>query len=454
MASWKLRVEDYGKIESAEIEVAPLTLFVGDNNSGKSYLLSLLWGIEYFGIEGLIGDEFIEMEETNIFQDWLTKQVEIAIENKENIVSLEEIYEALATIWNIAIDRNKDRFVQRIFNSEKATIGKIAIQLEEYRNAKLCIKCNNYHGMIMFNIDKYSGREFGIPVKRFFEEKNNKKQNPVWFVLQSIYLSVININIFANNYGNDEGVYLPAARTGFMLTKSIINSVGRNITFNILQDREEITPFIRPINHFLDIMDSLSEEKKANVVTNGLVEFIEREMINGSLKISSMPNKEVQYVPEGLDKQIPLRLTSAVVTEIAPLLLILKHKEYFKRFYYEEPEMCLHPQLQHSMGKVITRIVNSGCGMIATTHSDIILQHINNMIKLPNNQDKDEICNKLGYSKEDFLSKEDVKVYQFGVMSNGKSVVNELSCGEDGFVVPTFNNALDKIMNEAYEIQG
>ena len=30
MASWKLRVENYGKIKSAEIEIAPLTLFVGD----------------------------------------------------------------------------------------------------------------------------------------------------------------------------------------------------------------------------------------------------------------------------------------------------------------------------------------------------------------------------------------------------------------------------------------
>ena len=39
MAFWKLIVEDFGKIKSAEIEVAPLTLFVGDNNSGKSYLL-------------------------------------------------------------------------------------------------------------------------------------------------------------------------------------------------------------------------------------------------------------------------------------------------------------------------------------------------------------------------------------------------------------------------------
>ena len=43
--SYKLIVEDYGKIEKAELEIKPLTLFVGDNNSGKSYLLSLIWAI-------------------------------------------------------------------------------------------------------------------------------------------------------------------------------------------------------------------------------------------------------------------------------------------------------------------------------------------------------------------------------------------------------------------------
>lgn len=40
----KLIIEDFGKIKQAEIEISPLTLFVGDNNSGKSYLLSLIFG--------------------------------------------------------------------------------------------------------------------------------------------------------------------------------------------------------------------------------------------------------------------------------------------------------------------------------------------------------------------------------------------------------------------------
>ena len=47
--NWKLKVEDYVKISKAEITVSPFMAFAGDNNSGKSYLLMLLWGIYAIG---------------------------------------------------------------------------------------------------------------------------------------------------------------------------------------------------------------------------------------------------------------------------------------------------------------------------------------------------------------------------------------------------------------------
>ena len=116
--------------------------------------------------------------------------------------------------------------------------------------------------------------------------------------------------------------------------------------------------------------------------------------------------------------------------------------------------MCLHPQLQQKMGKVIGRIVNNGIEMVVTTHSDIILQHINNMIKLGNRQDCQQICKKLGYTEDDILKSSQIRVYQFNEEDKGKTEVQELMCGENGFCVPTFNDALDRIMDEAYEIQG
>ena len=46
---WTIHVENFAKIKSADVTIAPLMCFVGDNNSGKSYLMSVLWGILTLG---------------------------------------------------------------------------------------------------------------------------------------------------------------------------------------------------------------------------------------------------------------------------------------------------------------------------------------------------------------------------------------------------------------------
>lgn len=38
--------------------------------------------------------------------------------------------------------------------------------------------------------------------------------------------------------------------------------------------------------------------------------------------------------------------------------------------------------------------------------------------------------------------------------TDGKTQLIEIPCGQNGFAVPTFNNALDYIMGEAYMVQG
>ena len=50
--------------------------------------------------------------------------------------------------------------------------------------------------------------------------------------------------------------------------------------------------------------------------------------------------------------------------------------------------MCLHPQLQYQMARLIIRMVNSGINIVASTHSDIIIQHINNMCQLNGHYDE------------------------------------------------------------------
>src|SRR5690554_8212221 len=46
---WTLHVEQFARFQQADIELRPLTLFVGENNSGKSYMATLLWGLLALG---------------------------------------------------------------------------------------------------------------------------------------------------------------------------------------------------------------------------------------------------------------------------------------------------------------------------------------------------------------------------------------------------------------------
>ena len=127
---WKLKVSGYGKIKSAEIEAAPLTLFVGDNNSGKSYLMSLLWGIQNFGVLGLFGAEY--KPDTKAAQsviEWIKTQVASAWENGENIVPVSEIKNELQSVLNEGLKQNKNNLISSIFNSADVKIKELEIEL-------------------------------------------------------------------------------------------------------------------------------------------------------------------------------------------------------------------------------------------------------------------------------------------------------------------------------------
>lgn len=450
---WKLKVSGYGKIEKAEIEEAPLTLFVGDNNSGKSYLMSLLWGIRNFGVRALLeGHEEEESKEEQVLMDWLRRQMTEAWEKGSSVARAEEISSELQAVLDRGLRRNKDRLVRKIFNSQSVKIEELRIELKNLEGLFLRImRKDRGDGRSFLSFEGDGEVGFAMP---FSDEKLWEiKERLEGFMIDVIVSMTLGIVVGDMSNINCD-IYFPASRTGFMLTKDIINRVGRNTAFNVEAEQEKVTPFSRPVNQFLDVLNDLTMEDYGSEKFQEVIAYMESDMTEGTVDMSGLPNREISYIPAGETKGMPLRTISAVVTELSPLVLLLKHKQSLKTLFYEEPEMCLHPQLQQKMAKVICRLVNRELLMIVTTHSDIMLQHINNMIRLSEREDQDEICLQFFYTGDDLLKKKQVKVYQFQSKPGGKTAVEELKCGENGFEIPTFNAALDKIMDEAYRIQG
>lgn len=447
---WKLKVSGYGKIKSAEIEAAPLTLFVGDNNSGKSYLMSLLWAIQNFGVAGLLFNGYkADTKSACAVIDWFKIQIETACKEKVHKVSAGEIAMDLQAVLQDTLDHNKNLLIYFIFNSQDVKIKELEIELVGLEEVFLSFESDEEIGKDSLTIrSSIEGTQRIVFSRRIGKDLDYNTELTLIGMLLGLVTGIDFTDINENSR-----VFLPASRTGFMLTKDIINKVARNTALNLKIEPENLTPFTKPINQFLDVMNDLSFDSKGRKEFDGIVKYLENGMAEGTMEMSTLPNKEVSYVPSGLESGIPFRAASAVVTELSPLILILKHHENLKDLFYEEPEMCLHPQLQQKMGRVICQLVNAGVNMMVTTHSDIILQHINNMLSLSEREDAAEICQNLKYIPNDLLKAEQIKVYQLKCGPDGMTEVEELKCGKNGFAIPTFNDALDSIMEEAYTIQ-
>ena len=149
---WKLKVAGYGKIESAEIEMAPLTLFVGDNNSGKSYLMSLLWGIlnleEVFAGTG----SALETEAEEWLLRWVKEQMETAREQGGHTVQASEIGSELQTVLQARIECHKDKLVKAIFNSADVDIKELQIELTGLDDISIGFRAKTSEDKIIFSI--------------------------------------------------------------------------------------------------------------------------------------------------------------------------------------------------------------------------------------------------------------------------------------------------------------
>ena len=159
----------------------------------------------------------------------------------------------------------------------------------------------------------------------------------------------------------------------------------------------------------------------------------------------------IHYMPGASQKSCHC-IASSTVSELSPLVLLLKSQIRYNAIIIEEPEGHLHPELQWLIARVLIKLVRSGKLVWVTTHSDTIVQHINSMIKLRANPNAAELVKEYEYDPDDLIAPGDIAMYQFDVVS-GNTTIQSLECNKFGFVVPTFNNTLKNLLDEVYAFQ-
>lgn len=448
-----IHVRNFGKIESADIDLSDLVVFVGENNSGKTYLMQLIYGLFSFFYS-------IDSDEINKTLCEMKGENGQIIINKDNV----EFYDSFQAALNNYIGRNKNAIVERVFHTNSLTIDSLSIEFNPLSD--------NYSMLC----DGEFGKNEAI-FKMYSFYKNDKTLYTIGYInsapkkvidrftvqrLATILLSdLAKLSINENRRSVEERsfIYLPASRSGIMLLYANYLSNDKEsdrleneevvIEQDTKNDTENKYGLTEPVYEFLLFLLNYKSSEKSIDNNKYLISFIDQNIINGHL---DKVGNAMRYRPDKSDSSIPIFLSSSLVSEIAPIYQVLSGIQRFTYIMYDEIETCQHPTKQLQLARLLVRMVNAGYKMIVSTHSDTMAAAINNLITLSFKENRAELISQLNYEKADIIRSTNVKAYHFFMGDNGKTKVVEVpshfSVGI-GFDFDLFNKTNDRIYQDA-----
>ena len=408
-----VEARDFGPISGGKITLKPLTLFIGPNNSGKSYAAMLVHSIfESYTPTALRGP-------MPLFYKWhfFARDIEVhkilveeRAELKRHINTLKEeeeleistlflekvttrIFDALyekrlsdEIVRSYACPlRNLIRIGKRDFTL-KINVNSFEIRLNYQKGEKL--KIEEYPKLDLKIKIKASGtliREFKVhrKEKEFLIQigvgRNKKEQD---FLVVRLMDSIF--GICASNLLENVAIpcyYLPAARSGILQGhKALAASILKKVPY-VGIERLEIPRFSGVVSDFISSIISLPEEKGPFF---SLAQEFEKELIKGKIVVRTLDEyryPEIHYNFQ--DTEIPLHRASSTVSELAPLFLYLKYVvEPGSVLIIEEPEAHLHPKNQRILAAFLVKLIRSGVTILITTHSEYLLEQLSSFIML------------------------------------------------------------------------
>ena len=497
-------VEDFGPIIDGHVELRPLTIFLGPSNSGKSYMATMIYGLmntigqsgstfhlrpgrsvyrrrsritDAQNMEGYVDPSLLDN-----LQDWARQvQSESAVE----LSSLPSTIQALirSRIQGIITGLN-DFLNDELANSH----GSVADLVR--RNSKqhaLRVKLENSVPSLSVEFNmlakddglKVCGHNFDIPTveveTRFLRHviniarldhtasQSDRRRHLALAELVDDFASITYATLAqpfpANSY------YLPAARSGITQGHKVIASTMVRLSNYAGLRRIDIPTLPGVITDFMShmlLMETAPDELRTET-SEGMnkleevIRFLERQVVRGTIEIeqdTDAPYPEIYYEPIDGIGRFSFNRTSSMVSELAPVILFLKHIiEQGDLLILEEPESHLHPASQRQMARAIVRLVNAGVKVIITTHSDLFLGAINNLMKLSSADEG--VLKELGREHEDRLNPQDVAAYQFVLNDQlGGSEVRRLEIGNDvGINEDEFASVVEDLYDESVLLQ-
>ena len=179
-------------------------------------------------------------------------------------------------------------------------------------------------------------------------------------------------------------------------------------------------------------------------------ERMENEIMDGEIKIrkneTGYPDFRYKFSRGGKERELSLNNTSSMVSELAPISVFVRHHlDEGDLFIVEEPEAHLHPKGQQAISDILVQLANAGVFVLATTHSDIVLEQIGNAVRRAGLENKKSAAKNGGES----LNENQAAAYSFHERIRGKTKVKSVKFETvEGFATDDHLKASTALYNE------
>ena len=463
MKVW-IEVEDFAKIRHAKVCMNQYTLLVGQNNSGKTFLMQLVQGIgqhlKRLYVPGMIdmswSNEKEKAEGRMLIDNAWVRDILVQVnqrldEEKQSIIR--EIYNKNIPIKTLRIDVDLEDtcFEIRAYRSIP----------QQRESIQAFMQDSGFHPRAHDWLKMMLENEAGIFSAGM--SKNTKTlEKKGFFMSWSMDESSLEKKFYDHAcnmiFDLSDSLFLPASRTGMMMLYRNFFAQKVDDTMQYVQDgavvpyQDDVIGMTKPMYEFMRFLQTYVENENELEKHKKELDFFENHLIEGHISW----NRQGSFTYDATQgaKGIPMYLASSMINEVAPMILAITGQKNYGRLIIDEVDASLHPEKQQELVRFLTRLNNTGMQLMISTHSDTFVSKLNNLYKLSGKSDAEDLLASLNLEKEDIPRPSQLNVYEFVNQPDGTSEVYEIEGDvQNGFQFGLFAKSAWNLYQESAKIQ-
>jgi predicted ATPase len=466
----KLVVKNYGAIKEGTINLSKkLFLFVGYNNTGKTYLTALIH--EIFNSDTL---KAFSSSRYNTFQSVQyenTGRLELTKEIIDNVLKdyssyLQKVviqkFLKISTDSSIAFEYTiEDVKKHELKSGARMSFAQTEIEIYKLTKAENSLEISFEHLKMADMFSKLPSDFFDKVQKTQFEEHINSIKDDV---SKTVVVSLLNLLL----QNEERPFFLPSTRISLLenveefkrqeeIRKKELSDLLFDLVENKSNQQDSISNLLAKksesehptyINKLLNEIIKLRSNKDDEFVSKGtgfydalLPKFI--QILGGKIiyEKSAAFSSRVEKFELNNASQIRMDLASSSVNQLSTLFLFLKYWAKPERNFLmiDEPEENLHPENQILLVNLLLEFLSTNNRLLITTHSPLVAEMVNNYLILGQLENQEKLIEELELPDID-INPSNTGIYYF----QGETVV-EHRVENYGTIFTSYKLAQDRV---------